>query len=209
MKKSAALSSLHSEVWSMKSTSTRHLLRVSETVMFRSDTAVHSFQMWYIFCNNSSFYFAEVLSSQENFTLFWVSDNLHFCIYPLSQTLRYKSNYLISITDSCDAEDKFKHFSYAVSIYISVHLFCFRFQCVSIAVEIAVTVAVSVLEAADFEALSSVTDSSAAVWQTLIETVKTESLFAWCQSAAMSSAAVNEIIAVTVLACEYWKCYWS
>lgn len=127
--------------------------------------------------------------SKWQFTLLYLS---------LPQTLRFKSNYLITVTDCCGAEGKFKCFNHTASIYISAHLFHFRFQCAGTAVRIAAAVAVLVLEAAGFKALSSVVSSSAAVWQASIEAVKAGSLFAWCQSAAIRDAAVNEIIAAEV-----------
>jgi hypothetical protein len=54
-------------------------------------------------------------------------------------------------------------------------------------------IAVPVLGAAGFAATGPVAGSAAAAWQSSIGLVEAGSLFAWCQSAAMSGAALNGI----------------
>jgi hypothetical protein len=59
-------------------------------------------------------------------------------------------------------------------------------------------VAVPVLGVAGFVATGPVAGSAAAAWQSSIGLVEAGSLFAWCQSAAMSGAALNGIFSFGV-----------
>lgn len=59
--------------------------------------------------------------------------------------------------------------------------------------------AVPVLGAVGFTAAGPAADSAAAAWQVLIEAVKTGSLFAWCQSAAIGRAAAGSTVITKVV----------
>jgi hypothetical protein len=74
----------------------------------------------------------------------------------------------------------------------------FTLQAVGVLAMTASVVAVPVLGAAGFAATGPVAGSAAAAWQSSIGLVEAGSLFAWCQSAAMSGAALNGIFSFGV-----------
>jgi hypothetical protein len=87
----------------------------------------------------------------------------------------------------------------ATGNYIKEHPVSFTLQAVGVLAMTASVVAVPVLGAAGFAATGPVAGSAAAAaWQSSIGLVEAGSLFAWCQSAAMSGAALNGIFSFGV-----------
>ncbi|OCK99255.1 uncharacterized protein K441DRAFT_692846 [Cenococcum geophilum 1.58] len=86
----------------------------------------------------------------------------------------------------------------AAGNYIKEHPVSFTLQAVGVLAMTASVVAVPVLGAAGFAATGPVAGSAAAAWQSSIGLVEAGSLFSWCQSAAMSGAALNGIFSFGV-----------
>lgn len=90
---------------------------------------------------------------------------------------------------------QFARYAAAAGSYIKKHPYLFALQITGALSLTAAAITPAILGAVGFGALGPVAGSAAAGWQASIGIVEAGSLFAWCQSAAMSGAAVNAIVA--------------